>query len=165
MNDKFRLELKAGTPEQCREWISILEAKRQLHNLDKLTHVAPSEFRTSTFKSLLQLSEVEQDRWMNNSINDTFENFQREGKSLGLRDDALFTVLAARACLEEFITVCEECTLEYSCRSPAVIANCRHYIHRYAECFKGRVILELACYLNVDFHKQVGALHRSTDQY
>ena len=34
MNEKFKLELKAATPDQCREWIAILEAKRQLHNQD-----------------------------------------------------------------------------------------------------------------------------------
>jgi hypothetical protein len=60
MNDKFKLELKANSPDQCREWISILEAKRQLHNLDKLTAVNPNDFKTKTFKSLLKMTEVEQ---------------------------------------------------------------------------------------------------------
>ena len=60
MNDKFKLELKATTPDLCREWIAILEAKRQLHNLDKLIAVDSNEFRTRTFQSLLKLTEVEQ---------------------------------------------------------------------------------------------------------
>jgi hypothetical protein len=48
---------------------------------------------------------------MNNSINDVFENMQKESKSRGLKYDALYTILAARVCLEEFIVVCDECTL------------------------------------------------------
>jgi len=31
-------------------------------------------------------------------------------------------------------------------------------MHRYAECFRGRIILELACYINVDLHKQAGEI-------
>ena len=50
---------------------------------------------------------------------------QKESRAAGLRNDALYTIMAARLCLEEFITVCGECSLEYNCRSPAVIANCR----------------------------------------
>ena len=60
MNDKFKLELKAASPDQCREWVAILEAKRQLHNIDKLVQVSNKEFKTKTFQSLLLLSEVDQ---------------------------------------------------------------------------------------------------------
>ena len=60
MNDKFKLDLKAVSPEQCREWIAILQAQRQLYNVDKLMSVEVSEFKTKTFMSLLKLPEVEQ---------------------------------------------------------------------------------------------------------
>ena len=48
------------SPQQCREWIAILQAQRQLYNVDKLMSVEVSEFKTKTFMSLLKLPEVEQ---------------------------------------------------------------------------------------------------------
>lgn len=61
MNEKFRIDLKAASPEQSREWIAIIEAKRSLYNLDRLTsYISSREFQTKTFESVLVLKETEQ---------------------------------------------------------------------------------------------------------
>ena len=127
MNAKFKLELRASYPDQCREWVAMLEAKRSLHNVDRLAqNLDVSACKTRTFQSLLFIKELEQDQWMNNNMNDIFENMHKESHLKGLKDDCLYTIIAARICLEEFISVCEECSIEYQSRNPAIIANCRY---------------------------------------
>ena len=62
---------------------------------------------------------------MYNSINDIFESFRNECRVNGTQNEALHTIQAGRSCLEEFITVCDECVVEYNNRIPAVMVNCR----------------------------------------
>ncbi len=61
MNDKFKLDVKTISPEQCREWIAIIKAKKNLHSVDKLAeNISVNDFRTKTFASLLFLKDAEQ---------------------------------------------------------------------------------------------------------
>lgn len=134
MNSKFKLELRASYPDQCREWVAMLEAKRSLHNVDRLAQsLDPSACKTRTFRSLLFIKEAGQDHWMHDNMNDIFENMHKEARLKGLKDDCVYTILAARICLEEFISVCEECAIEYQSRNPSIIANCRYALmHTFA---------------------------------
>lgn len=57
MNEKFKLELRAISDEQCNEWISFLRAKISLHSSSNLlTGVEEGmHFQTRTFAALLRL--------------------------------------------------------------------------------------------------------------
>ena len=83
---------------------------------------------------------------MNNSINDVFENMQKESRDRGLKDDALYTILAARACLEEFVAVCEECTMV--CPRPAAGLTKPTAVYYAVLCLNTGVVCLLPCFVH-----------------
>jgi hypothetical protein len=62
MNEKFRIELRAISEEQCEEWIEFLKAKKALHSTNSLLvdKNIGDTFKTNTFRTLLKLSPVDQ---------------------------------------------------------------------------------------------------------
>lgn len=57
-NDKFKLDLKAISNEQCNEWVDFLKAKMSLYSVDHLKSSIDSEavaFKTRTFAGLLRV--------------------------------------------------------------------------------------------------------------
>jgi hypothetical protein len=57
-NDKFKLEIKAISNEQCNEWTDFLRAKMSLYSVDNLKSSIDTEavaFKTRTFEGLLRI--------------------------------------------------------------------------------------------------------------
>jgi hypothetical protein len=156
MNEKFKLELRAISEDQCQEWIHFLNSKRSLHSTNSLLNdsVVNNSFKTSTFAALLRLTAEEQDHWINDFMNDSFE-MVTEPSSISsplslpsfsgnkIHSEVKAVLTACKECLEDFTVTCEECALEMTARIPQIIAQCRDYMHRYAELFKARLSLEL----------------------
>jgi hypothetical protein len=62
-NDKFKLEMKAVSNEQCNEWADFLRAKMTLYSVDNLKTSIDTEavaFTTRTFESLLRIPVADQ---------------------------------------------------------------------------------------------------------
>lgn len=58
LNEKFKLELKAVSNEQCNEWADFLRAKMALYSVDNLKSSIDAEtlaFKTRTFEGLLRI--------------------------------------------------------------------------------------------------------------
>lgn len=64
MNEKFKLELRAISEEQCQEWINFLRAKISLHSPNNLLSDIDDgvRFQTKTFATLLRLKPGDQVR-------------------------------------------------------------------------------------------------------
>ena len=62
MNEKFKLELRAISDEQCMEWVNFLKAKIALHSPNTLLSNIDdgAEFQTRTFAALLRLKVQDQ---------------------------------------------------------------------------------------------------------
>lgn len=64
-NDKFKLEIKAISNEQCNEWADFLQAKMALYSVSNLKTSIDTEavsFSTRTFAGLLRIPVLEQVR-------------------------------------------------------------------------------------------------------
>lgn len=61
-NDKFKLDLRAISEEQCEEWSDFLKAKAALYSMDNLLSSIDDglTFRTRTFESLLKIPVADQ---------------------------------------------------------------------------------------------------------
>jgi hypothetical protein len=64
MNEKFKLELRAISEEQCQEWVNFLKAKITLHSPNNLLSEMEDgvKFQTKTFATLLRLKPGDQVR-------------------------------------------------------------------------------------------------------
>jgi hypothetical protein len=62
MNEKFKLDLKAISNEQCQEWVEFIRAKKNLHSPNSLLDLdnSDSTFKTKTFGALIKLPLTEQ---------------------------------------------------------------------------------------------------------
>jgi hypothetical protein len=125
--DKFKLELKFTSEEECTSWTEVLSAKRNLYSINKLLVDLDvgTEFRTKTFGALMILSDREQSQWILDRLDDVFQAAADDASTNMLRSDAMWVIGAARICIEELIATCEECSLEMESRNPKVIAHCR----------------------------------------
>ena len=64
-HEKFKLEMKALTNEQCQEWVDFLQAKMSLYSIDKLKSSIDTEkvsFETRFFERLISLPVQDQVR-------------------------------------------------------------------------------------------------------
>jgi hypothetical protein len=62
-NDKFKLELKAVSNEQCGEWCDFIQAKMTLYSVDNLKTGIDTEaiaFKTRTFETLMRVPIADQ---------------------------------------------------------------------------------------------------------
>ena len=61
----------------------------------------------------------------------------------------LSTIKASIDCIEDFITVCDECASEMESRNPRIITHTKNYMANYSTSLKSRLILELQAALGV----------------
>ena len=127
LNGKFKLELKSISDEVCNEWCEVLLAKKSLYSIDELLLDLNQQnivFQTTTFQSLLILKEKEQNKWILDRLDESFQIIQRN--SLELKEQiSLALIKAAKTSIEEFIVICNECLIELNGRNPRVCAHCR----------------------------------------
>eukprot|EP01038_Epipyxis_sp_PR26KG_P008273 gene8273-11200_t len=118
LNGKFKLELKSISDEVCNEWCEVLLAKKSLYSIDELLLDLNQQnivFQTTTFQSLLILKEKEQNKWILDRLDESFQIIQRN--SLELKDQiSLALIKAAKTSIEEFIVICKECLIELNGR-------------------------------------------------
>lgn len=129
-NERFKLELKTGNDEQCREWTEALLAKRSMYSIDELLvelDTTKVNFKTETFKHLLKLKEKDQNKFILDRLDDIFVAPARELQANITGADSSALIRAARTCIEELITNCEECMLEMSQRNPKITVHCRYF--------------------------------------
>jgi hypothetical protein len=65
MNEKFKLELRGISDQQCKEWVDFCKSKQLLYSVDQLkSNIDEGEldFQTKTFRSLLVLGKYDQVR-------------------------------------------------------------------------------------------------------
>lgn len=125
--DKFRIDLKCDFDE-CTTWYEVLTAKKAFYSVKELLIDLKDEkvnFVTKTFSSLMVIPISEQNDWIIDHLNDTFEAAADDAQTTMLRSDPMWVIKAARAVIEEFISTCEECSLELESRNPKLSAHCR----------------------------------------
>lgn len=128
-NERFKLELKTGNDEQCREWTEALLAKRSMYSIDELLvelDMTKVNFKTETFKHLLKLKEKDQNKFILDRLDDIFVGPAKELQTNITGADSSALIRAARTSIEELITNCEECMLEMSQRNPKITVHCRY---------------------------------------
>lgn len=147
MNNKFKLDVKAASDEQRKEWCSVLEAKRSLYSIDELRVDVTGDrllFKTKTFNSLMVLKEQEQNNWIMDRLDDAFAAVHESTPTRELLNfSPVLLIRAAESTVHDLLASCKECEQEITSRNPKVIAHCRDYMRRYAESLKGRISLEL----------------------
>lgn len=127
-NERFKLELKTGNDEQCREWTAALSAKRSMYSVDELLvelDTTKVVFKTENFRHLLQLKEKDQNKFILDRLDDIFVAPSRELQANATGNDSSNIIRAARTSIEELITNCEECMLEMAQRNPKITVHCR----------------------------------------
>ena len=75
MNDKFKLELRAASDQNCTEWHELLLAKRSLHSVSELLadlNNASITFKTKMFQDLMVLKERDQNKWVLDRLDEMF---------------------------------------------------------------------------------------------
>ena len=125
--DKFRIDLKSET-DDSRTWFELLTAKKSFYSVKELLVDFKNErmqLRTKTFSSLLVIPVKEQNEWIMEHLNDTFDAAANHAQISMLRSNPLWIMKASRAIVEEFIMTCDECSLEMELRNPKVAAHCR----------------------------------------
>jgi hypothetical protein len=128
LNERFKLELKAASDEQCKEWTEVLMAKRSMYSVDELLMTLDTNrmsFKTKTFRSLLVLKEKDQNKFILDRLDDIFTAPSREMQSGKNVIESSALIKAARVTIEELLTNCEECMLEMAQRNPQVTVHCR----------------------------------------
>ena len=133
-NSKFKLELKAAQVTERNDWIDFLEAKQKLYSMDDFLSDIKFEaitFRTVLFKSMLLLSEKDQNKWILNRLDEAFEISADEKYSQQLRSNSNNLLLAACRGIHELIQTCNDCLEEMKSREPKIIAHCRYASNLY----------------------------------
>ena len=125
--DKFRIDLKCDVDE-CTLWYEVLIAKKAFYSIKELLIDLKNEeisFVTKTFSMLMVIPIKEQNDWILDHLNDTFEAAADDAQTSMLRSDPMWSIQAARTVIEEFLATCEECSLEMLSRNPKLSAHCR----------------------------------------
>lgn len=128
--DKFRIDLKFDIDE-CASWYEILTAKKSFYSIKELLIDLKDDkvnFATETFSALMVIPIKEQNDWILDQLDDVFEAAADDAQTSMLRSDPMWVIRAARAVVEEFLSTCEECSLEMDSRNPKLSAHCRYCI-------------------------------------
>jgi hypothetical protein len=74
-SNRFVLDLRGASDEQCSALVETLHAKQTMYSITELLVELDSgtEFKTKTFKQLMVLSEREQYQWVVGRLDDFFE--------------------------------------------------------------------------------------------
>ena len=133
MNSKFKLELRALSDEQFAQWSGMLIAKRNLYSIDDLLSDINAQrlsFKTTTFQYLMLLKENDQNKYILDKIDATFNIPINQYLSNSLRGkivDSCALLNAAHLIIKELKNVCREYILEIESRNPKIVAHTRFY--------------------------------------
>ncbi len=110
--------------------VLVLQAKKSLYSVDELLVDLTKDrisFKTKTFQSLMVLREKDQNRFINDRIDEYFKIAVDETQTKrNQRKPKSHTIIqSARRAVLDFKTTCKECFDEMDCRNPKVIAHCR----------------------------------------
>lgn len=125
--DKFRIDLKCEVDE-CKIWFEILTAKKAFYSVKELLtdlDNGRTRFVTRTFSALMVIPVTEQNEWIIDHLNDTFESAANDAQMTMLRSNPMWVIKASRMVVEEFISTSDECALEMESRNPKLSAHCR----------------------------------------
>jgi hypothetical protein len=146
-NKKFKLEIKAAQVSERNDWYTLLDAKRKLYSVDELLVDLKNSrisFKTKTFQTLMMLSEREQNKWILDYLDESFETSTNNDSYIHqLRSSNNRLLLCACHAIDEFTKQCHDCVSEIASREPKIIAHSKNYMKRYCEILKGRMVLEL----------------------